>query len=657
MDVIVVDDDPLILSLISDILKHHNYNVRAYSNAEEAWHSYQEEPVHFVVADLVLPGMSGIELVQKIRAHEFGDYSYLLVITVRNQPEDLQEVLHAGADDYLTKPVDLDLVNIRLTIARQQIKQLLLRNQIEKQLIESKGMAEAANRTKSQFMSIMTHELRTPLNAIVGFNDLLSQTTQLDQEQQSYCHAIHDATDKLLELVCDIMDYSQLELGKANLLSIPFDLELCIQEAVDSCINEANKKQLDILIDYHPKLPTRFLGDPKRIRRALQHLINNAIKFTQQGEVLVSAMECARRGNAVYVCLTVNDTGIGIAEEQHQAIFNDFTQVDNSLHREHDGTGIGLAVTQRLIQSMGGDINVESDLGKGSNFTINLPLIAETQLRIHHEDVRDLDGMSVLIMDDNRTNCKILRQYAEAFAMSCDEEYSLENAIDKCSTNTYDFALLDYDVLSAYPPEYWRQIKYHSKNSNIKLIFMCSTGKREIEASVKAYASAIAYKPIMRSQLLYFLTSIYGGLGESPKHQAVYEPEVKVANKPLQVLLVEDNDLNRKNALKMLSHLNCEVTESHHGLQAVQKMDERDFDLVLMDVRMPKMDGLEATRRIRLRGGTNTHVPIIAMTAAAMTDERERCLRAGMDDYLNKPIHMQELQSVIAKWHRDEQLN
>lgn len=657
MDVILVDDDPLILSLISEVLKQQHFNVRAFASAEEAWQSYQANPVHFVIADLILPGMDGIELVQHIRAHQSGEYCHLMVITVRDQPQDLQEVLRAGADDYLTKPVDINLISIRLTIARQQISQLLARKQIEKELNEARELAEVASKVKSQFMSVMTHELRTPLNAIVGFNDLLSQTTQLDQEQRIYCDSIHQATHNLLNLLGDVMDYSQLDNGKMNLLSIPFDLELCIQEAIDSCLGIANEKSLDILVDYHPKLPTRFLGDPKKIRRILHHLLDNAVKFTKQGEILLSVNEYAHLGDTLYLRLKVEDTGIGIAADQYHTIFNDFTQIDGTLQREYNGPGMGLAITHKLIKSMGGDIALESQLGKGSCFTLSLPLINERQIRSTQEETKALSGMSILILDDNRSNCRILCQYAEAFSMQCDYVHSQENVMAKITSQAYDFAILDYDMLEEAPTEFWRQLRQKSQNNNIKLILMCSTGKNELFASMKSYVSAFVYKPITQSQLLDVLTMIHGGWGESQMPQLDQQYATQDSEKPLQILLVEDNDLNRQSAHTMLSQLNCVVTESHHGLQAVQKMDEQDFDLILMDVRMPNMDGLEATRRIRLRGGTNNHIPIIAMTAESMQGDRERCLRAGMDDYLNKPINLHDLQSMILKWRHADHLN
>lgn len=655
MDAILVDDDPLIQSLLREVLQYHQFNVRTYSNAEEAWQAYLEHPVHFVVVDLILPGMSGLDLIKKIRSHDFGDFSYLLVVTMRDQESDLHEVLQAGADDYLTKPIDINLINIRLAIAKQQIRQLVLRRQAELELVKAREAAETASRAKGEFMSVMTHELRTPLNAILGFNDLLTQTTELDQEQLFYCNAIDRASDSLLALISDILDYSRLDIGKTTILSIPFDLELCIQESIDACMKRASISHVEIMVDYQPQLPTRFIGDPQQLRRVLAHLIENALKFTAEGEVLISVSLFARKNDTLFVKLVVRDSGIGISQEKQQQIFNVFTIVDSSLKREHPGSGLGLALTYKLIQAMGGEISLQSSLGEGSSFSVMIPLIEQRQLQHEHEE-RDLVDMSLLVVAENHNLAHIMQQYATAYGMQVDTVSSASSAMEKMRNHSYDYALLDYDTLLNETAQFWQNLKQNSVNQMIQCVLMCSSACGEITANVKRHISASVYKPVTRSHLLDVLTTLHGGWGESQHYQEPIVPET-TASQPLQVLLVEDNVLNRESANRMLSMLNCQVTESVHGLQAIKMIDAQDFDLVFMDIRMPKMDGLEATRRIRLRGGTNSHVPIIALTAESMDEERERCMRAGMDDYINKPLNMADLKAVLDKWRGNQSVN
>ncbi len=463
MDVLVIDDDPLVLALLAEFLEQLHFRVTACGSAEQAWQCYERTPYHFVIADLVLPGMGGLELVEKIRQHQRGNACYILVVTVRNTADDLQAVLDAGADDYLTKPIDIHLVKIRLAVARQQIGQMLQRKQAEQELLEAKRVAEVANRTKSEFLATVTHELRTPLNAIVGSNDLLMYTTKLDDEQSRYSQSIHDAVNSLLHLLNDIMDYSRLDIGKLNIVSIPFDLELCVQEAVDLCIIDAEKKNLELLVDYDTHLHTRYLGDPQRIRQAIANLVCNAVKFTHQGQILIRIEQYAHEEKTEYIRVSVSDSGIGIPEDQFEHIFDKFTQVDNSLKREYGGTGLGLAITRKIIQAMGGDIWVESVIDRGSCFTFSLPLFKEYVAHDKSALLHGLQGLSVLVIDGNPVRCNIIGHYLMAFEMNFHTENSLDEALDHGhadSIGPYSFILIDEDMLSAESMQ-WQELFAH----------------------------------------------------------------------------------------------------------------------------------------------------------------------------------------------------
>lgn len=657
--VLVVDDSRTMrLALIRALNNLGFRNITEATNGRHALELVLAGPFDLMLLDMEMPEMDGMEVLATLKANP--DLSGLPVIVVSGaeQVESAVKCIESGAEDFLPKPFNPTLLRARVTTSLEKKRFRDSEKLRLKELAAAKLKAEEATQMKSMFLANMSHEIRTPMNAIIGLSHLALKTP-LTPKQRDYVSKVHTAGTSLLAIINDILDFSKIEAGKLDIETTDFRLDDVLGSVTTLTAQKAHDKGLEFLTHVSPEVPGNLLGDPLRLGQVLTNFVNNAVKFTERGEIRVNVDLVERTAERVHLKFLVRDTGMGMTPEQAAKLFQPFTQADMSTTRKHGGTGLGLTICRRLVELMAGRVWLESGVGIGSSFYFTVWLgvgSAPAQKKILPETLAHL---RVLIADDNPAACEILQEPLSAMAARVDVVGSAKEAIaavrKQDAGEPYDIVFIDWRMPGMDGLQASRQLKSDEALKHPpRIVLVTAFGREEVrEEAERLDLDGFLVKPVTRSTVVDTLVNLFAHEGEDTKAAAVTEQPKVLAG--ARILLAEDNEINQQIAVELLESEGATVKVANHGREAVEILTNGPqpppFDVVLMDLQMPEMDGYQATARIRA-DARFTALPIIAMTAHATIEERQRCLAAGMNDHLSKPIEPKVMFETVGRFYK-----
>ena len=662
-NVLIVDDRPENLLTLENMLESEELNIVKANSGKEALSLMLDYNFALVLLDVQMPVMDGFEVAELMRSNEKTKHIPIIFITaISTERKHIFKGYETGAVDYLYKPLDLEVLRSKIQSFieffkhKQKLQETTqkLENTVQ-ELHRAKKVAEDATKAKSSFLANMSHEIRTPLNGIIGMADLMLQD-ELSELQRERLLDLRNSGESLLEIINEILDISKIEAEKLELENVKFNIRELLEKVVRLLSVKTLKTNIELVASITPDSPNSLKGDPTRLRQVLINLLGNAIKFTNEGEIGVDIVKKKEDENTVTLEFNIFDTGIGIPKEKQPKLFESYEQADKSTSRQYGGTGLGLPISKKIVELMGGTLDLESEEGKGTRFyfSIDFPKAEEQEpvceLQLGAKD----EKLKVLVIDDNETSRSIIKSYLDFWSFNTHLVGSTEEAKEKLQENEYDVIFVDTVMPDIESTDDMQRFYEDTLSQSNAYIVIMPPSKSAVNLSIYADMGLEKhiYKPVLQQDLKEILISLFKVPTEEEAAETKSKEQAQEATSSgIKILLAEDQKINRKIVSGLLSKYNWEIEEAVNGEDALNKAINSNFDIVLMDVQMPQMDGYEATRRIREKENeTGKHLPIIAMTAHAMKGDKEKCLAAGMDHYLAKPINTEDVVKIIREY-------